>query len=127
MKQGCLQTPQNYYVFKYLKVDDVHSVNMSRSVSSAIEHVDFVLLRQQQGDIIFIISVMDSRVSESSGQMVLLPVVMPVSVLVGTKSKHTDLKQTSYVTIQSHNKMYKYPYYAWPISGKHYHDHIGNS
>lgn len=36
---------------------------------------------------------MDSSVSESSGQMVLLPIVVPVSVPVGAKSEHADLKQ----------------------------------
>lgn len=70
-------------------------------VSSAFKHLDFVLVRQQQGDIIFVITIMDSCVSESSGQMVLLPVVVPVSVLVGTESEHTDLEQTGNKTTMS--------------------------
>lgn len=59
--------------------------------SSAFKHSDFVLVCQQQGDIKLVISIVDSRVAESSGQMILLPVVVPVSKLVCTKSKHTDL------------------------------------
>lgn len=82
-----------------------------RLASSAREHPDFVLVRQQQGDIILIISIMDSRVSESARQMVLLPVVVPVSVLVSTESKHTDLKQKS-SSIPVNISLYQ----AWIIS-----------
>ena len=38
---------------------------------------------------------MDSRVSESPSQMVLFPVMVPVPILVGPISKHTDLEETS--------------------------------
>lgn len=72
--------------------------------SSAFKHSDFVLVCQQQGDIIFVISIMDSCVSESSGQMVLLPVVVPVSILVCTESKQTDLGQTKNKSTVSHSK-----------------------
>lgn len=53
--------------------------------------MDFVLVCQETGDIIFIISIMDLCVFMSSSQIVLLPVVVPVSVLVCTESKHTNL------------------------------------
>lgn len=81
----------------------VHWLAISIS-SSAFKHSDFVLVCQQQGDIIFGISIMDSCVSESSGQMVLLPVVVPVSILVCTESKHTDLEQTRNKSTASHSK-----------------------
>lgn len=75
------------------------------SVSSAFKHSDFVLVCQQQGDIIFVISIVDSCVSESSGQMVLLPVVVPVSILVCTESKHTDLEETRLITVRQPHKL----------------------
>lgn len=62
--------------------------------SSASEHFNFVLVRQLQRDIVFVIPVVDARVTERSGQIVLLPVVVPVSVLVRAESKHADLRQT---------------------------------
>lgn len=62
-------------------------------VSSPFKHSDLLLVRQQQRDVVFVIPIVDPRVSERSGQMVLLPVVVPVPVLVGAEAKHADLEQ----------------------------------
>lgn len=62
-------------------------------VSSPFKHSDLLLVRQQQSDIVFVIPIVYPRVSERSGQMVLLPVVVPVPILVCAEAKHADLQQ----------------------------------
>lgn len=62
-------------------------------LSSPFKHSDLLLVCQQQGDVVFVIPIVDPRVSERSGQMVLLPVVVPVPVLVCAEAKHADLEQ----------------------------------
>lgn len=75
------------------------------SPSSAFKHSDLALVCQQQGDIIFVIAIVDSCVPESSGQMVLLPVVVPVSILVCPKAKHTDLEGTKLMAVKRAHKV----------------------
>ncbi|TNN46239.1 hypothetical protein EYF80_043552 [Liparis tanakae] len=57
-----------------------------------------------QGDVVLVVSVVDARVPEGSGQRVLFPVVVPVPVLVRPEPEHRDLVGDEEGNIEKNNK-----------------------